>query len=436
TQMYAGLFGGQMGNDAQQSRMVRMSALEQLISRELASQGAQSAGLLVTDMEIKDLIVGIPAFQKDGRFSREYYQNFLMSQGLQASQFEDQLRRDILFEKARKVFDENLGTTELEAQREYQLRENKTNLSFLTIDNEALVKNNKPDAARLQKITGTPEGEKRMKDRYELEKGNYTNSEEVKARHILVKFKEGDAASEAEALKKIQAIRERVQKEDFGKVAGEVSEDLGSKSTKGDLGFFGRGKMVPAFEEVAFRLPPNQVSDPVKSPFGYHLIQVQEKKEAGVTPFEKVKDSIAAKLATEDVVAEETKQLEEAVKSGSGAPVEAFAKKWNLKWEETGLFSPSDDAIPKIGVAEAISQGAAELTSEKPWLGQVVRQGPKSFVVKLKDKKVGVAPSEKELKPIRDEISGSVGRMSFMKWTENLKEKAKIEKNDQLLRIE
>ena len=436
TQMYAGLFGGQMGNNAQQNQMVRMSALEQLISRELAAQGAQKAGLIVTDMEIKDLIVGIPAFQKDGRFSREYYQNFLMSQGLQASQFEDQLRRDILFEKARKVFDDNLGTTDLEARREYQLRENKTNLSFLTIDNDSLTKNGKSDAARAQKLASTPEGEKRIKDRYELEKGKYTSQEEIKARHILIKFKEGDSASEADALKKIQGVQQRVRKEDFGKVASEVSEDQGSKAQNGDLGFFGRGRMVPPFEEAAFKLPVGQVSEPVKSTFGYHLIQVQEKKAAGTTPLEKVKDGIVAQLVAEDLVAEETKGLEEALKSGSAGPVDAFAKKWNLKWEETGLFSISDEMIPKIGVAEAISQGASDLTPEKPWLSQVIRQGNKSYVVKLKDRKIGVAPTEKELKPIRDEISGSVGRMSFMKWTENLKEKATIEKNNQLLRIE
>ncbi|MBI4889228.1 MAG: peptidylprolyl isomerase [Acidobacteria bacterium] len=130
--------------------------------------------------------------------------------------------------------------------------------------------------------------------------------ENAKARHILIRFKgsrvpiqPGKAdLSEAEALAKAQAIRERIIKgEDFAAVAKAESDDTGSGAQGGDLGSFGRGRMVPAFEQAAFSLPVGEVSQPVKSAFGYHIIQVQER---GAKPLAEVKDEITKQLTTEN----------------------------------------------------------------------------------------------------------------------------------------
>jgi peptidyl-prolyl cis-trans isomerase C len=115
---------------------------------------------------------------------------------------------------------------------------------------------------------------------------NVTPEEEVRARHILVE-------SEDEA-KKAQA---RVKGgEDFAKVAGELSKDPGSKTDGGDLGFFTKDRMVEPFAEAAFKLQPGQVSDPVKSQFGWHVIKVEEKRAKPVPPFEEMKDQVNAYL--------------------------------------------------------------------------------------------------------------------------------------------
>jgi peptidyl-prolyl cis-trans isomerase C len=105
---------------------------------------------------------------------------------------------------------------------------------------------------------------------------------EVRARHILV-----EAEDEA---KKAQA---RVKGgEDFGKVAGELSKDPGSKAEGGDLGFFTKDRMVEAFAEAAFKLEPGQISDPVKSQFGWHVIKVEEKRTKPIPPFEDLKEQV------------------------------------------------------------------------------------------------------------------------------------------------
>ncbi len=138
---------------------------------------------------------------------------------------------------------------------------------------------------------------------FDAHKADY---EEAKARHILIRFK-GSAVplkpnqqelGEEEALAKIKAIRERIVKgEDFAAVAKGESDDTGSGAQGGDLGTFGHGRMVPVFEESAFTLPIGEVSQPVKSQFGWHLIQVQART---VKDFATAKADIDKQLQTEN----------------------------------------------------------------------------------------------------------------------------------------
>jgi hypothetical protein len=138
---------------------------------------------------------------------------------------------------------------------------------------------------------------------YDAHKGEYENA---KARHILIRFQgsrvplkqDQKDLSEAEALAKTQAIRDRIAKgEDFAAVAKAESDDTGSGAQGGDLGSFGRGRMVPVFDQAAFSLPINELSQPVKSPFGFHLIQVQERSSK---PLAEVKAEIEKRLTTEN----------------------------------------------------------------------------------------------------------------------------------------
>lgn len=137
--------------------------------------------------------------------------------------------------------------------------------------------------------------DERLHKLYDETAKNLKPEEEVHARHILVK-------TEDEAKK----VEERLAKgEDFAKVANEVSIDPGSAKQGGDLGFFARGQMVPAFEETAFKLEPGKVSDPVKTQFGYHVIKVDEKRTRPIPPFEQVRPQIenyVVRTAQQDLV--------------------------------------------------------------------------------------------------------------------------------------
>lgn len=143
----------------------------------------------------------------------------------------------------------------------------------------------------------------------------YAEPEVVSARHILVLVKPKASASEQKAaLEKIQAIRKQVTAAgaDFGKIASETSDDTASKSDGGNLGVFQRGMMVPEFEKAAFSLKVGEVSEPVKTEYGYHLIKVDEHRQAQAPNFEKAKDKVRyqAMAKTHDkVISEKLTQL-------------------------------------------------------------------------------------------------------------------------------
>jgi len=137
---------------------------------------------------------------------------------------------------------------------------------------------------------------------YEKHPGLFKQPEQVRASHILIKVDpQADEVKRAEAQKKIKEIQEKLQKgEDFATLAKALSEGP-SKAKGGDLGYFSRGRMVKSFEEAAFALRPNEVSDIVETKFGYHLIKVIEKKPESTTAFEDAKDKLGQYLKQQKV---------------------------------------------------------------------------------------------------------------------------------------
>jgi parvulin-like peptidyl-prolyl isomerase len=175
-----------------------------------------------------------------------------------------------------------------------------------------------------------------LKAAYESHKSEY---EQAKARHILIRFtgsrvplrKDQKELTEAEALAKATALRARIVKgEDFAAIAKAESDDTGSGASGGDLGEVTRGRTIPEFENAIFTLPLNQVSEPLKTQFGYHLIQVQER---GTIEFDKVKADLEKEKAGEAAAAQ-VKALHDNAKImlsdsyfGSPAAPEATASK-------------------------------------------------------------------------------------------------------------
>jgi len=163
---------------------------------------------------------------------------------------------------------------------------------------------------------------------------------EVHARHILFRAPAGDEKASKEAEDKIKAVIARLKKgEDFAKVAGEVTEDPSGKANGGDLGYFSKDQMVPEFSEAAFKLENGQISDPVKTQFGWHVIKVEDKRVKPAPKFEEVKPQIenfvvrkaqaelVTKLRTEAKIERMDKPAKADDKPAASTPAPAPAKK-------------------------------------------------------------------------------------------------------------
>ena len=132
-----------------------------------------------------------------------------------------------------------------------------------------------------------------MKKVYEDAVKQVADEKEVHARHILVRAAPDDEKGTKAAEDKIKAVVARLKKgEDFAKVAGEVTEDPSGKANGGDLGYFSKGQMVPEFSDIAFKLEKGQISDPIKTQFGWHVIKVEDKRAKPTPKFEEVKPQI------------------------------------------------------------------------------------------------------------------------------------------------
>ncbi len=155
-----------------------------------------------------------------------------------------------------------------------------------------------------------------MKLYYDGHKDEFKTPETVRARHILVRVETSASESDKKKAKeKAEDILKKIESgEDFVKLASEMSDDPGSKSKGGDLGFFSRGRMIKPFEDAAFSLKPGEVSDVIETQFGYHIIKVEEKKDEAIETFDAVKERINQKLLQDQIKSKVTDFIEKAMK--------------------------------------------------------------------------------------------------------------------------
>jgi peptidyl-prolyl cis-trans isomerase D len=188
-----------------------------------------------------------------------------------------------------------------------------------------------------------------LRQYYEQHKDEYTLPERVKAQHILFKT-QGKSPEEIEKIKeKARGVLDRAKKgEDFASLAKQYSEDS-SASGGGDLGDFGRGQMVPEFENVAFSLGPGAISDLVQTQFGVHIIKVNSKQERRERPFEELKEAIRPIVETRKAEQLGNEQAQQAaVELVNNKDLDAVAKKFNAQVKETPLKEPGP-SFPDVG---------------------------------------------------------------------------------------
>ena len=424
-QYYSQLFGGQFDSEVQRN-MLRGEVMNSLVTKSVAAQAAEKEGIYATDAEIRHMIVEeLPYFKKDGVFQSDAYRAILQANKLTPGEFESKLRKDIKNQRSRQLFESSLSMTEMQKNIEKELRSSKINLEFMQFSAADFAKSIAVNEEELAKANANDEFKKRIEANYKANQGQYESPEQVKASHILIK---ADAKSDAEAQKKAEATLKRLDKEDFGKVAAQVSDDPGSKVKNGDLGFFSKGQMVKEFEQVAFALPVGKTSGLVKTSFGYHIIKVMDKKAAQKTEAETAKKEIARKLFSEDKFLEFIKAIETDLAAGKAEAVVARLAASKMSWKETGFFDIGAEVAPVMNSAQAI-KAALELTKANPVAKKLIREGSAQFLVKLKDVKTETA----DLK-VQDQsaIEKQKSMGAYQAWVESFKKTARIQTNSDL----
>lgn len=412
---------------------LKRQVLSQLADSILLNQQAAKLGINPSDVEIQQAIVAIRAFHKDGKFDQEQYRKVLQANGLTPAMFEADMRQRQKVNTLREYVGAAAVVTEKEAKATFDFATEKCTARYAMFEGKnfedkvaptqeeikTFYDENSdrfviPEAVNAEYIIFSPEtladpskvSDEEIVSYYDLNKAAYEQDEQVKGRHILVKVdKDADKADVAKARKRIDAIQKKIAKPtDFAKVAEAESEGP-SAARGGDLGWFGRGMMVPEFEDVAFSLEPGKVSEPVRSPFGWHLILVEDKKEKGIASLDDVRDDIRLRLA-EDKAAENMADLldEATARLTLDEPLSKIAKELNLPLQTTGLVNRSqaqaidgldDEAInaifglPEGGVTETpvtIPNGymLAAKTKDKPSAIQPLEDVEETVVAELK----------------------------------------------------
>lgn len=281
---------------------IPQQALNQLINEYAIAYEAEAFGLKVTEEELAQQIIRFPAFQEGGQFiGLDRYRQILQANNMTIRDFESAIRRDLLRRKFQQVLTDGVRATPAEVRQAFLEANQEVKVRYVAIDPEAVeIATVAPEALQsyfeenLDRfrigekrkieyviVSRDPEAVEVSEQQIEAEMAQLAQEEQVRARHILVRSQEGDG-NETEARQKAQELLRQLRGgADFSALAREHSDDSGSGARGGDLGFFGQGEMVPEFEQVAFGLEPGQISDLVRTPYGFHIIQPLEK--AGAT---------------------------------------------------------------------------------------------------------------------------------------------------------
>ncbi len=309
-----------------QEKLMRQQVLDRMIDDLVIEQASRSMGLYAGNELVRQTILQFAAFQKDGQFDREAYERALRLQGYGSpSQFEDRVRQSLITSQLGSAVRSTEFATPAEMEDLVRLQKQQREFSYLEVplaefrseealeatEIEAYYEDNKarfrtPERVKVDYLlldldklgAGIEPSEDDLLAFYEAHREEYGKPEQRAASHILINLPEdADAATEAEARARIEAALARIRAgEDFGEVAKEVSEDPGSAAAGGDLGLFGPGAMVPEFEDAAFAAEVAEVTGPVRSPFGLHLILVTEVQPESIKEFTEAREQVLAAL--------------------------------------------------------------------------------------------------------------------------------------------
>lgn len=373
-QAYRNAYGGNMSDQLLKQLGVDQQILQQMVDERASLAEAERLGIEARDEEVRHRILSIPAFQENGAFIGEQrYMQLLRMQNppMTPAVFEDNVRRQLIVEKLRQSLTDWLAISDTELEQEYRRRNDKVKLAVVSLTADKFRSDVTASDAEVTSYFDAHTADfkipEKRKIRYllidldatrakivvpaaDIERAyntsieQYSTPEQVRASHILLKTEgKDDAAVKAKAE---DVLKQAKGGADFADLAKKYSEDEQSAKNGGDLDYFGKGRMVPEFDQAVFTMEPGQISDLVKTQYGYHVIKVVDKKPATTKSLADVRQQINDQLAFERAQAQAA-DLAQTLGKQISKPVDLdkVAKAQGLTVQESGFFARSEPIL-------------------------------------------------------------------------------------------
>ena len=438
-------------------------AADQVISRKAMIAEAQRLGLKVSDDEVRDELQNgrySQAFFPGGKFvGQAQYEQMLQGADLTPTVFEKAVSQDLLLRKLQALVTGSAKVTDAAIRQEFDRRNTKVKFDYAILSqadlqkglhptdqelkafydrNKASYNNAIPEKRKIKyaivdmgKVSAqTPVTTQDLQAYYDQHRDEYRLPEQVKVSHILIKTplpaadgKVDDKAVEAARVKAEDVLKQVKAGGDFAKLAEKYSDDPGSAKNGGSLGLIGRGRTVPEFEKAAFSLPKGQISDLVKSSYGYHIIRVDDKQDAHMKTLEEVKGDIEPILKQQKAQRAAENAANALVKQARADGLDKAAAAQGMGVVTTD-FVGKDANLPGIGSSPQFME-AIFMAREKAPVDSVAF--PQGFAVyEVEGVKPPATPTFDEIRPrVESEFKNERAGVLLSQKTQELSDRAK-----------
>lgn len=426
-QLYRTLYKDQFSDELIEKLGLKQKVLEDLINREILLQEAERLNVRVAPETVRSAIMAMPVFQDNGVFSEQLYQRTLNHFGITAADFERDKEKELVLKMMQDMLFNAVTVSEQEVRDMFTLQNEKVVVEYavfspdrengtIAVSDEemrAYYEKKKEsfresEKAKVQYLLFNPVSfedkadvtDEEVQEYYQSESERFSEPHQVRARHILVKVEKGASQEQEQKLReKAEQIRERLLKgEDFASLAQKLSEDTASAQKGGDLGYFKKGDMVKPFEQAAFALKVGEISQVVRSPFGFHIIRVDDIKEARVRTLEEVRDTIRSELRKEkarELAQQEARRAYNRLFKSKN--LEEYANESGVQLFTTDYFpygsGPEEGPGNEVFSREAFGLEPGEISG-------VVAVGQKFALIKLLEKRPSRVPELSEIQNV------------------------------------
>jgi peptidyl-prolyl cis-trans isomerase D len=416
---YREMFKGSFTPELLKNLNIKQSLLEEMIEARLVLQEARRLGLSATDEELMNAIAQVPEFHVNGRFNKERYIQLLRANRLTPAQFEEDQRKQLTIQRLLGVLADAAHVTEAEVRERYRFEQEKINLQFIRFsvsDNLSEVKITDEDVQKFydrnkeslkeplkvqveyipysfEQFSGPVQlTDKEVEDYYSANRATkFTTPKQAKVRYIMVRL---DAGADAKQKEAAQALANRIVAEgrggkNFADLAKKESQDP-SAEKGGEIGWLNQGQLPEALDKQIFALAKGEISEPIETPVGFHIVKVEDIKEEKTLSLAEAKPVITRELKLEKGKYEAAKIADrDREKAASGNDLAKIAQETGSSLKTTRLFSEGE-VLPEIGPTQDFYKTALALKAKE--VSSVI-EGPNAYyVLKAKERTEAIVP--------------------------------------------